>query len=545
MLEALAVSSLCKVMPGRTGQKIREVSALAGFEGEVLSFQVAFRADCDRRREAGVRVESGLPWRVRRVDCVPVMLATYGDADDDYIAKGPGLYPDLLREIRGHSLYAYPDTWQCVWIDVMPEGGRNAGEHTIRVEVSTQDETARVSVGVKVYPARLPDMKLIHCRWLHTDCIAQAYGAEVFSEEWWRITKNFVSLAAKRGINAVLTPIHTPPLDTREGGERLTVQLVRAKKTAQGWEFGMSRFRRWIGMCKEAGMRWFEMAHLYTQWGARSAPKIVAETDRGAERVFGWDTPACCEEYRSFLSAYIPAVREVLRTEGIEDRTIWHISDEPSAQHADTYRAALEQAKPYLSGCRIADALSDIEFYRRGYVKEPIASVDHIEPFLEAGAKPLWAYYCCGQYRDVPNQFIAMPSYRNRVIAPLLFRWGITGFLQWGYDFYNSMYSDYAVDPYAVTDGDGWVPGGDPFLVYPGKGGVPEESIRLMVVGQAMQDMRAMEWLEELAGRDAVCRLIDECAGGRPTFRGYPRGDAFVTGLREKVDREILGRIGL
>ena len=43
------------------------------------------------------------------------------------------------------------------------------------------------------------------------------------------------------------------------------------------------------------------------------------------------------------------------------------------------------------------DALSNVDFYKRGIIKNPIPANNHIEPFVEAGVKPLWTYYCCGQ----------------------------------------------------------------------------------------------------------------------------------------------------
>ena len=92
-------------------------------------------------------------------------------------------------------------------------------------------------------------------------------------------------------------------------------------------------------------------------------------------------------------------------------------------------------------GYPIMDALSSIDYYKDGIVEHPVPACDHIEPFYEAEVPDLWTYYCCGQHTDVPNRFISQPSYRNRIIGFLFYKYDIKGFLQWGYNFYNSHFS--------------------------------------------------------------------------------------------------------
>ena len=71
-------------------------------------------------------------------------------------------------------------------------------------------------------------------------------------------------------------------------------------------------------------------------------------------------------------------------------------------------------------------------------------------------------------------------------------------------------------------------PSGDPFQVYPGPDGNPEESLRFMNLHLAMQDLRALEALETLRGREHVLQLLNECAQGLLTLTEYPRGSRFL-----------------
>ena len=539
MMEIREASSLEKGLPGR--EPGGPAPLTEGFENEVISWQVAFR-DRELRRGEVVEAEVVSPLEARveiyRVNQVPVRLPVYADAgDEDYLSREPGLYPDLLTRNRAHTLRVYPDRWEWLWITCDPAGETEVGAYPVTIRF--RNEEGRIlgecTREVRILPGRLPRQRLIQTRWFHTDCLADYYRVEPFSEEHWRIVENFVRCAVKAGINMLLTPIHTPPLDTWVGGERTTVQLVGVRKEAGRYSFDMSRLRRWIAMARRCGVEYFEMAHLFTQWGAKYAPKILAAVDGKEQRIFGWETAAAGEDYGAFLREYIPAVRAVFREEGIEDRVWWHLSDEPSGEDLPAYLADKRQVEEALRGAKIMDALSDYAFYRQGVVEHPVVASNKMDPFLEHGTKNLWMYYCCSQNRKVSNVFIAMPSARTRILGAQLYRYGIQGFLQWGFNYYNSMISYDRIDPYACTDGDGAYPAGDPFLVYPGAGGEPELSIRYMAVREAMQDLRALEWLEQLKGPEAARKRVEDI-----TLTEYPRDAESLLKRRRAINQEIL-----
>ena len=544
--KAKLVSALEKVFWDEEPVYKPEAGPLEGFQNETISFQVAYSVDPQTARVwLKAEVDSPLaPWvRLRMVRPVPVRLASLPDSGDNYLRKTPGLYPDLLRDVKPHMLSAYGGQWDALWVDIeSPQGELPPGEHPITVtfyDENTGEALGAVSATVTVLKGLLPAQTLIHTKWFHCDGLAHQYHTEVFSEEFWRVTENFVRAAVRRGINMILMPTHTPPLDTRVGTERLTVQLVDVKRDGGVYSFGFDKLRRWVDMAKRCGVEYFEVAHLFTQWGAKAAPKIMATVDGAYQRLFGWDTPATGPEYARFLSAYLPALVAEFKALGIDRKCYYHISDEPGEDRIEAYLAAKALVEPYLKGYVIMDALSNIAFYKSGAVEHPVPAINHMDDFLAADIPQLWTYYCIGQYRDVTNMFISMPSARNRILGVQLFKYDIKGFLQWGYNFYNSMLSDYPVDPYAVTDGDGFSPAGDCFQVYPGADGQPEESIRMMVTYHAMQDLRALRWLESLAGRPAALSLIDEGLSEPVTLKVFPKDPAYLLGLRRRVNRAI------
>ena len=539
------LSSLAKVFLDSEPVEDPGEGRLTGFWNENVSFQAAWRNMDPVARPAMARLAVRSPLadfvRVRQVRHVPVRCAALADADENCLRKTPGLYPDLLRDGEGYWR-VWPNMWESAWIDVEPDATVPAGIYPVEIALVDMEgnELAARTKEIEVLPAELPKQRLIHTKWFHCDGLCHYYGVEMFSDEFFRIAENFIRQAVKRGINMILTPVHTPPLDTAEGGERLTCQLVDVARDRGEYSFGFEKLDRWVEMCRRAGVEYYEIAHLFTQWGAKHAPKIMATVDGEYRRVFGWDTEATGPEYRRFLAAYLPALTARLRALGIADRCWFHISDEPSLAMLEDYRAARAVVADLLEGFPIMDALSSFEFYQTGAVKKPVPATNHIQPFLEAGVEGLWTYYCIGQYKGVSNMFMGMPSARNRILGVQLYKFNIEGFLQWGFNFYNSQYSLYPVDPYLITDGDGFGPAGDCFQVYPGKGGVPEESIRMMVTDEAMNDLRAFQLLESLRGRDFVLALIEEGLEQPISFDRYPTGDAYLLRLRERVNREIV-----
>lgn len=540
------VSSLEKVFL-HTEPRDMQLS-VEGFRNEVMTFQLAYTLVDPQitRMYAELEIESPIKEyiHVRQVEHMPVRYPVPIDGDENYLSKEPGLYPDLLREMGEHTLRIRNGMWDTLWIEFDPAGVVAAGEYPVTVRMKAENGLyAEKTQNITVLDAFLPEQKLMHTKWIHCDCLADYYHLEIFSEAHWEVIERFIRKAVSGGINMILTPIHTPPLDTRVGGERPTVQLVDVFVENGEYRFEMSKLRRWIKMCKDCGAPYFEMAHLYTQWGAKHAPKIMATVDGVYKKIFGWETDAVGNEYRAFLRAYIPAVRAVLAEEEIERHTFWHISDEPGEAHLPDYRAAREQVLPLLKDCTIMDALSSFEFYQQGVVEHPVVANNHIDKFIEANTPDLWTYYCCSQYKKVSNMFVAMPSARNRILAVQLFKYHIKGFLQWGFNFYYSQYSDHRINPYLSLDGDGFVPAGDTFQVYPGIDGHPEESIRMAVTRDAMQDLRAFEMLADLESDSFVTALIDEGLETGVTFSDYPSQPEYLFELRKKVNAAIMERL--
>ncbi len=502
-----------------------EISELSMLKNERTSFQVAFKSDVDKHIKLDIKGIDKDYYSVYSVGDVPVELPCFEHADDFYLRKSRGMYPDILYP--SDEIFTKKDNWYSFWIELDPKSSLS-GEYDLLLTVDEFEKHLRI----EIKDALLPEQKLIYTNWFHSDCICDYYGIKPFSEKFWEYFENFASAAHKHGLTCVLTPLFTPPLDTAVGHERTTVQLVGVKKTGGKYLFDFRNLKRWVEICHNIGIEYFEMSHFFTQWGAKHAPKIVAHDSKGREKkIFGWFTRTSSREYDKFLTQFSFALKKFIYANGIENNVFFHISDEPGVQHIKVYKKRAALIKRIFSGFPIMDALSDYDFYKKGYVDIPVPEENSIDKFY-GNVEHFWTYYCCGQgSHNEPNRFIAMPSVRNRALGVLLYKYNVEGFLQWGFNFYNTQYSLSHIDPYKVSDAGGRFPAGDSFMVYPDKDGKVICSLRLKVFYDAFQDIRALDLLESKIGREKVLELL-----GDINFNNYPHNSEWIIELRNKVN---------
>lgn len=535
-MEIIALSSLEKVFCDEALPE-RELKAFSMLKNERSSFQVAFCPENDGDFTVEVCGEADCATKVYLVRDVPVGLPCPSNADDYYLKKTPGNYPDVLDEICG-AFSVKKNCRYSVWIEVSPNGF--VGENEITVTVSGNNEKASVTVTVDVIDALLPENDGVCTMWYHSDCICNYYGVEPFTDEYWRINENFMRTAASHGMNCILTPLFTPPLDTKVGGERRTVQLVGVRRTGGKYRFNFSNLKKWIALAQKCGIKYFEMSHFFTQWGAKHAPKVVALDSKYREKkIFGWSTRTSSRDYDDFLRQLAAALIKFIDANGIREYCMFHVSDEPSSSQIKTYKRRAALISEIFPDFTVIDALSDLEFYKTGAVRQPIPNENETEKFY-GNVPVLWTYYCCGQGKEyLPNRFIAMPSLRNRVLGVIMYKFNIKGFLQWGYNFYNTQYSIECIDPYKVTDAGGAFPSGDSFAVYPASDGKAVPSLRIKVFYDAFQDLAALRLLERKIGRERVLELIEKDLQKPLTFREYPHDEKWLFNLRERINSLI------
>ena len=554
MIKTKIISSLEKVFIDESIDSYPELNRFSALRGERINFQIA---------TTYVTKGSPMPYvapkfvpklsgelakyaELRQVMYVPVTFTNHMlGFDDNYLKTEPGLYPDVLRPLYyGGSITFAKDGLNSVWVEINIPKDMTAGVHDFTIEVDGKEYgQAKSTVTVEVIDAVIPDEDIYFTQWFHADCLANYYNVDVWSDRHFEIVENFARTARRNGINMLLTPIFTPPLDTAVGGERRTTQLVGIELNDGKYSFDFSLLDRWVDMLDRCGIEYIEISHLFTQWGAKHAPKIMATVNGEYKKIFGWETDAHSEEYTTFLRTFLPALIEHMKARGDDKRCFFHVSDEPHKGDEDNYRLSKSAVSDILKDYTIMDALSSIEFYNMGIIDHPIPSNSKIAPFLEASIPGLWTYYCVSQPIKVSNRFHAMPNWRNRSIGMQMYKYNIAGFLQWGYNFYNNQFSGDPINPFYEQSCDYAFQGGDAFSVYPAMDGTALESPRLAVFYEALQDIKAMKLAEKLTSHEYVVKVMENAFGQDITFETCTKSSESMHRIRETVNAIIKDKL--
>lgn len=535
------ISSLEKILP-LSKLSAKSFSTGSCLLNEEFSYQIAFKIDEFITEEQPIKIEiiSDITEfiQIYNVKYIPVYLPHFKNmCDECYISHKPGLFPDILEPYTD-CVMASGDFYKTLWINIKPKNTVKPGVHKIKVLFKDGDDICAESVfSLEIIGVELPKTNIPITNWFHCDSIADYYGVKQLSKKHWDLIENFLSLYTEHGHNMILTPIFTPALDTKVGGERPTVQLVDVMYDNGKYSFGFEKLLKWITICKKHGIKYLEISHLFSQWGAEHTPKIIVKQNGKNIKKFGWQTDALSQEYKDFLSQLLPALKEVLLKNWDADKIYFHLSDEPNSDHINHYGEIYNFVKPFLKEFNLMDAISEYELYSKGFIDTPVVATHKVKNFLDQKINKIWAYYCCSQgSENYSNRFIAMPSFRNRITGTQIYALGIKGFLHWGYNFYYCRLSTHKINPYLTADTDGGFPAGDAFSVYPTQNGaIP--SLRFKVFHHGLQDYMALSLLETKIGKKAVLEILEK--ENKIDFNHYPMTNDYILQYRKKINELI------
>lgn len=564
MLATRIYGSLVEVTPTDCPDA-KEIKKITLKCNEPFSFQIAYKWEDEQKDSMPVyvRINSDLKVNYYYTACVPVMHANFTNLAEK---RNIGLYPDVLMpkkrnpEIKcikaPHDQYfiekgedtlliAYDDSWQSLWFCVNEDSvSQKSGKYNLEIEFYsglTQELLVKRNIEVELLETKLLPQKLYYTNWFHYDCLADAHKAELFSDEYFEIMSDYLKKASRNGMNMLLLPAFTPPLDTPIGGERMTVQLVSIKYENRKYSFDFSLMKKFIDIAKKSGIKYFEHSHLFSQWGAEATPKIMVTVNGKEKHLFGWHTDAKSPKYKNFLKQYLTALREFLKGEKLVGKVLFHVSDEPENKFLENYVSALSTVEEFFEGYMHSDALWDYSFFEKGILKSPIVSTGGIDKFI-GKCDNLWAYYTGNEIAEnMSNRTILNTRCRNRILGIMLYYYGIKGFLHWGYNFYYGIMSQGRYDPRLNPCGCSGK-AGTSFSVYPSDDGTALQSVRQKVFFDGILDMRNLELLEKLTDK-SNCKALIEKYFGVPNFKTTSATpeifDNFINELNLQIRKSI------
>ena len=478
-----------------------------------------------------------------RIGYVPSVYNTPVDVDDYYDIRPEMIYPDVLEEVDLGRLHSEPNCRQAFFFQIKDNDKIPVGDSTVTVRFYIDNkQVAKTSFVIRKLAAVLPKQKAMSTCWMHYDSIEAQHNVRMFSRDFYKVFGSYLDAAVYSGQTMLLLPIITPAFDTEVGTERRTAQLLDIREDAEGnFTFDFAKMHAFIDFALAHGIEQFEMPPMFSQWGALHCPKIMVKGADGRTRLrFGWKTDSLSDDYRKFLATLIPALVSEMRARGLEERTFFHVSDEPHKDQLERWEACKAMITPYLGNCRTLDACSDIEFAGKNEREYAVAVEYKLKPFIEAGCRPLCTYFCCGPRNlHYPNRFMSQPLPRLIVLGASLWRYDIDLFLQWGFNFFNTFLSRREISPYGNTDCDVMYLSGDAFIVYPNYAGRSANmSLRLVAMREMWRFSRLLYLLEEKLGREAVTKILDD--EGVTYFNEYPTEQDWLFNFINRL-AELLG----
>lgn len=456
---------------------------------------------------------------VRHVGYVVVGSHTDDTPAEELIGEAPGWYPDPLWNFpmdldanRTHSI------WITVAVPVDSVPGVYRGKLVVRAGRSL---VASKAFSVRVVAATVPEERTLKVtNWFNVGDAAsrQFYDAPQFSDGWWSVVENMAKVMADHRQNVVITPLMSL-VDPHVEGAVLT--------------YDFSNFDRWVQTFQRAGViGYIEGSHLLDRAGsydaALTAPAFVIENGKAIRQELSPDDP----RFEAYLTTFLAALNAHLTEKNWKSIYFQHILDEPHNAEPPYYARVAEIVHRNLPGVLTMDAIDASD------IKEELKSncdvwvpqlgrfdehMDIIRDRMESGHN-VWFYTCLFPNKRYPNRLMDYPLLKVRLLHWLNFRYGFTGFLHWGWNFWTP---EPVKDTQPVIDANTQLlPAGDAFIVYPDRAGKSVfSSIRLETMREGIEDYELLRQLQtkspESAGEisQAAVSSFTEYVRNPATFR--------------------------
>ena len=438
---------------------------------------------------------------------------------NDQLRKPPADYPDVLMDTDTMDLG--PGQARPVWITVDVPMDAAPGLYRGMARVSAMTPTggfnAVAPLELEVFAAAAGPSRLWMTNWFSMNWNHMEISPEPESEEYYALLRRFArNMAEHRQNVALISPLSLAEFGVGADGG-LTVDF--------------SRFDRWVRIFQEEGVIGrIEGGHLGGRTGGWDSDfgasiRVVREG-----KVVGEHAAPDSPEAEVFHAWFLPKLVAHLRENGWLDIYLQHLADEPTQTNKESYRALAALLRKHAPELKIVEACHekdlvgamDVWVPQLNYLKDDFA---HYQERQKAGEE-VWFYTCVFPQGEYANRFIEQPLVKTRLLHWINFRYGITGYLHWGYNHWTK--DDPVTHTTRPHGGPPYLPAGDPWIVYPGKNG-PLDSLRHEAMRDGVADYELLAQLAEkdpAAAREIAARLVkdfDSYDTGIPAFRAARR----------------------
>jgi hypothetical protein len=478
------VSDLEKVFPD--GYQVPASSStidLFGIRDEIVSAQCVVLANSDLKRvsvatenlvsDGGKSIIPDGAIQCNFVEGIPLTKNSEITAGKSLLRKAPALFPDYLSRETSKSIAK--GAYQAIWLTLHIPSDASAGTYTGKVTISSDRGSQSLPVRVQVYPIEMPRISHLYTtNWYSISSKYHDFGKE-YDDKFFELVEAYARNMSEHRQNVFRVDLTT-----------ISASMGDSKKP----DFDFSSFDRWVKIFERTGT----MTRLETGFVATFAEdwwstKIVLRDFNVFDKASGRVVKMKGEEY---LPQFLPAFEKHLKDIGWLDKTVFHIADEPSNSNIISWREASAYVHKYAPSLKRIEALEGTFFDDRLEVWVP--KLDHLTNMWNTFKKAqregceLW-YYMAMTTNAYPNRFIDSPLIETRILHWLNYRFGITGYLHYGFN------SWVGKDPYVDMDEPQYGVGANA-IVYPLKDGILN-SIRWEEERNGLSDYEYLWLLEQ------------------------------------------------
>jgi hypothetical protein len=460
---------------------------LFGIKGEIVSAQCVVFPEADLKNVSvsakdliGSENKGVIPAgavKYNFVEGIPLTKNSELTAGKSLIRKAPALFPDFLSIAPSKSITN--GFYQSIWLTIRIPNDAAPGIYNGTITVSSDKGAQSLPVRIQVYPLEMP--KVSH----------------LYTTNWYSITGEYhdVSKNYDEKLFKLVDVYARNMSEHRQNVFRVDLPTISASVDQnQKVDFDFSNFDRWVRIFERTGtMTRLETGFVATfaedWWSTKIVLRDFEVFDKTSKKVIKMKGEA-------YLPQFLPAFEKHLKEIGWLDRTVFHIADEPCNQNIISWREASDFVHKYAPSLKRIEALEGTFFDDRLEVWVP--KLDHLTNMWDSFKKvqregsELW-YYMAMTTNAYPNRFIDSPLIETRILHWLNYRFGITGYLHYGFN------SWVGKDPYKDMDEPQYGVGANA-IVYPLKDGILN-TIRWEEERNALSDYEYLWLLEQEAAK--------------------------------------------
>lgn len=439
------------------------------------------------------------------VDYVFTSENTLWQNDSSVVRSAPGFFPDPLSneamtEVAG-------DTTQPIWVTLYVPKTAAAGVYTGMATVHTSQGPYKVNLSAEVNDVTIPDSDDAHFKTMHwqqiggtwhfdsyanshpNDNIRLMYGHKRWTAEWWDLVEDMAQKMKDYRTNALFVNTQKLLLD---GGTTID--------SKGNYDFNWSKFDEYIQFFIDQGVVKSLESHALTRpiYGNTFEMYLIKNDKNGIPMTTTVEYGTAASEM--WVNQFIPALYDHLQQKGWLDMWMQSIGDEPHAQEQQViYSSLLDKFREYAPEMKVGDAFNGVFNYMKGKVDIYVPNVTTYQSNkpafeeLKDNGKEVYIYTANVPGGDWLNRFVDKPVWQMRSLGWLAYKWGVSGFLHWGWNYwFNEPYNP----KFLSVDDDSWK--GDHYTVYPDVGNNQiKASIRYAANRDASEDFEIFKILEE------------------------------------------------